>query len=543
MPKLMKEDDQADVRPQMISQGQIPAGARVGLGRTLCGVVMGLACLDLMGWALHIPLLTSVVPHYSTMKPNTAAGLGLVALACWMRQRLDGPGRAWRRMTAVGAAVLGAALSFGTLAEYAARRSFGLDDLILRVPADRFGDPAGRPSLGTAGCLALLSLAMLWMEWSPGLSVGCLLTAGGVAMSALVGFVFNAGPLFGVPWLRSVAVHTATGILLLCIAGLAARPEREPIHSLMQQTYREGRTRWLLVGVTLLPMLVALLPMLALRWGIVDTGFALAIVVVTLTAVQTLILWRDSVALGRAEMRKSQVERALIQSEKLAVVGRLSASIAHEVRNPLEAVNTLMYLIRDSETLEEARSFAMTAESELARMNQITSQTLSFYRENRNRKHCDPAGIVESALTLLSGKIAASEVTVERHYQEDAGEVNCQDGELRQVFINLISNALEATPAGGRLVVRTRASRDWARRGTGGVRVVVADSGCGMPDAVRVKVFEPFFTTKMETGNGLGLWVAKDLIEKLGGTIRVWSSTRVGASGTVFSVFLPFVGE
>ena len=126
--------------------------------------------------------------------------------------------------------------------------------------------------------------------------------------------------------------------------------------------------------------------------------------------------------------------------------------------------------------------------------------------------------------------------------------VNCKDGELRQVFINLISNALDATQRGGRLVVRMRVSRQLMGKGRAakwvhGVKMSFADTGTGMPRVVQQRIFEPFFTTKGDTGNGLGLWVAKDLIEKYGGVMRVWSSMIPGRTGTVFQVFLPLMQD
>jgi signal transduction histidine kinase len=513
----------------------------------LCGMVLLVACGAIIGWVWHIPILTSVFPHYSTMKPNTALGIGSVAVSCWLRRRRDGPASRLQAGFAIAAASFALVLSAGTLLEYVTRRDFGLDGFFLQVPLDRFGDPAGRMAPGTATCIFLSALALLVMEALPRLSVWCLITVCAITSSALIGFVFNAGPLMGVAWLRSVAIHTALGLLLVAVTALYIRPEREPVYSLTQQSYRDGRSYWLLVAVTLLPTMVALAPVVAMRAGAIDPGFAVAAVVVVLTAVQTWILWRDSVALGRAEHLRQQTEYALMQSEKLAIVGRLSASISHEIKNPLESVNTLMYLVRDAESLEEAQSFALTAEGELARINQIASETLTFYRETRGNQHCDPSEIVESSLNLLATRITASSVTVIKDFREPLGKVNCGSGELRQIFINLISNAVEATPRNGRLTIRIRRARTqpthpWGAS-TQGIRITFADTGSGIDAEIRKNIFQPFFTTKTDTGNGLGLWVAQDLVNKLGGSIRVWSSTQPGATGTVFSIFLPLTSE
>jgi len=477
------------------------------------------------------------------MKPNTALCLGLLAAACWMRKINTQSNARWPGSVAVFLGVAVLVTGVGTLFEYATRQNIGIDTVVLRVPPDHFGDPAGRMSFGTAMCLVLCSVALLLAKQAPRLSSGLLLAVEIIANSVLIGFVFNAGPLFGVPWLSSLAVHTALCLVFVSTALLASHPEREPVSSLLTKSVSNRRPFWLLASVTLLPVVVAIPAVAAMRHGAVDVGFTMAFVVVVLIALQTWILWRDSKALHHGEQHREQVERALVKSEKLAAVGRLSASISHEIKNPLDAVNNLMFLIDASQSLEEAKQFASTASDELARINQITSQTLSFYRANRNMANCEPSRIVESALQLLAPKISERGVTMTRQYREGSEMVSCPDGELRQVFINLISNAIEATPAGGKLILRTRVSRDWdMRKGDSsqrGIRILCADSGTGMSAEIRKQIFEPFFTTKLETGNGLGLWVAHELIAKLGGSIRVWSSTIKGASGTVFCIFLP----
>ncbi len=512
------------------------------------GLVAAMACLDLLGWLLHVPRLTSVLPHYATMKPNTAVCLMLLAAGCWGRGRTaQFKGGQWSGAAADFAEWLSLLLSGGTLMEYPLHIQEGLDGLLVRLPVLTPDVPPGRMAEGTAACLILLALGLLLMDRLPRVSVGLLIAVAGISLSELIGFVFSAGPLFGVPWLSSLAVHTATCLLLLALAGLVARPQLEPIHSLYEQAYRKGRTRWLLLGVTVLPLVVALPLLLLMRAGLSDAGFTLSMLVVLLTGIQTLILWEDSRMLIRAEERRVQAEQVLMQTEKLAVVGRLSASIAHEINNPLESVGTLVYLIQGAESLEEASKYAKMAQEELLRVTQITSQTLKSVREP-TESNCEPVEIMDSALRLLHGKLIASGVTVTQKFEVGAGSVNCKDGELRQVFINLISNALEATARGGRLVVRIRRSRRTVfgrahgREETEGVRIVLADNGTGMSLDVQRRIFEPFFTTKTETGNGLGLWVAQNLVEKHGGSLRVKSCTQPGRTGTVFSIFLPHPG-
>jgi signal transduction histidine kinase len=146
--------------------------------------------------------------------------------------------------------------------------------------------------------------------------------------------------------------------------------------------------------------------------------------------------------------------------------------------------------------------------------------------------------ILENVLTLYHGKITQRRATLDRRY-EKAMPVTAYPGELRQVFSNLVGNALEALPAGGKLIVELRNSLDWREGRRRGVRVTIGDTGSGIPAEHRARISQPFFTTKGEQGTGLGLWVSRGIVEKYGGSMRFRSSTREGCSGTVFSIFLP----
>jgi signal transduction histidine kinase len=143
---------------------------------------------------------------------------------------------------------------------------------------------------------------------------------------------------------------------------------------------------------------------------------------------------------------------------------------------------------------------------------------------------------VDEVVTLFAAKIRTSEVLVQKELSADA-PIDAFPGELRQVFSNLIANALDAVGRQGKLRIRINPARN--SRGRKGVRVTIADNGPGISRPVLERIFEPFFTTKGAKGTGLGLWVTRGLIEKHGGIIRVWSSTRPGQTGTVFSIFLP----
>jgi PAS domain S-box-containing protein len=241
--------------------------------------------------------------------------------------------------------------------------------------------------------------------------------------------------------------------------------------------------------------------------------------------------------------QRRQTEQTLRSSERLAVAGRLAATIAHEIRNPLDTVSNLIYLLRhEPQSSIVASQYLDLASEELAHIAQITAQLLTFHREAQAPVEVNLADVLKSALVLFAPQIRKAHVDVEQCL-EAAPPVRGFPGELRQVFSNFIGNALDAMPNGGKLVLHLRESSllsDPARRG---VRITVLDTGAGIPAGVRKNLFAPFFTTKGEKGTGLGLWVSRGIIDKHEGTIHLTSRMRGGKSGTAFSVFLPFEQE
>jgi two-component system, chemotaxis family, CheB/CheR fusion protein len=235
---------------------------------------------------------------------------------------------------------------------------------------------------------------------------------------------------------------------------------------------------------------------------------------------------------------RKHAEEAILRAEKLAIAGRLAASVAHEINNPLEAVANLLYLITMSESVEEGHKFAQRALDELLRVSLITQSTLKFHRQYGAPQITKLSGILESVIALFRPRLNAAAIAVDVHLKNEMA-IACMPSEAQQIFANLMANAIEATTRDGRLVIRMSSSRDWCSRNIEGMRITICDNGTGMDRATMRRIFEPFFTTKPETGTGLGMWVVTQLVERHGGNIRVWSTQRHGASGTAFSVFLP----
>ncbi len=242
--------------------------------------------------------------------------------------------------------------------------------------------------------------------------------------------------------------------------------------------------------------------------------------------------------IARDITQKKKAERSLHTAERLASVGRLAATVAHEINNPLEALTNLIYLARYSEDPKDGAAYLAQAEEELGRIAQLTRQTLGFYRETKETSPTRVGALVTSLLPVFSSRARNKGVEL---YSEVSGdsEVCAVPGEIRQLIANLISNSIDAVPGSGKIRVRVSDATDWGERERKGVRLTVADNGAGIEEEFRAQLFEPFFTTKKQVGTGLGLWVCKSIVEQHGGSIRVKSSTIVGRSWTAFSIFLP----
>jgi PAS domain S-box-containing protein len=233
-----------------------------------------------------------------------------------------------------------------------------------------------------------------------------------------------------------------------------------------------------------------------------------------------------------------RVDAALIQSEKLAAVGRLASSIAHEINNPLESVMNLIYLARHKAIDSETQNFLDSADQELRRVANIVNQTLRFHKQASKPQEISCTALFSTVLNLYDGRLKNSSIRVEKR-KRALEPVVCFEGDIRQVLNNVVGNAIDAMPGGGRLIVRSRRGADW-RSGRQGLILTVADDGCGISLPTQLRMFDAFFTTKGIGGSGLGLWISAEIMERHQGRIRIRSSQREGRRGTVVALFLPF---
>jgi PAS domain S-box-containing protein len=238
--------------------------------------------------------------------------------------------------------------------------------------------------------------------------------------------------------------------------------------------------------------------------------------------------------LAEAQIKKlnDDLELALHRSEKLAVNGRLIATVAHEINNPLESLMNLHHLLGTNPTLDEnGRELVELAQQEVGRLGNISRETLAPYRETKFPVLTKVCKLLDDTMTMLGRKLVVAQIEVRREYHSE-GEVTIYPSELQQAFTNLITNALDAIGIRGELTLTIERLPDRE------VVVRIADTGCGISTENLDSIFEPFFTTKGDKGTGIGLWVTKSIVEKVGGRIEVTSSTT-GKIGTCFSIFLP----
>jgi signal transduction histidine kinase len=230
-----------------------------------------------------------------------------------------------------------------------------------------------------------------------------------------------------------------------------------------------------------------------------------------------------------AQIRAQDASRT---AEQLSAAGRIAASIAHEVNNPLEAVTNLLYLAEHSDVGPAALAYLQQAQSELRRVSEITTHTLKFYRQQHAASSVSLPELVDSVLVLFCGKLEMQHIPVRKTWKAEIPNVHCRAGEIRQVIANLVGNAIDSMPHGGSLSVSVQAAGDF-------IELAVTDTGQGIPEEVKEKIFQPFFTTKGVGGTGLGLSISAEILERHGGTLMFESRTEPPDQGTTFTMALP----
>jgi two-component system, NtrC family, sensor kinase len=226
------------------------------------------------------------------------------------------------------------------------------------------------------------------------------------------------------------------------------------------------------------------------------------------------------------------LEEALRRSERLAATGRLSASLAHEINNPLSSLTDILFVLSSQKGLtDDSKMLLQSAKKEVDRLANIAKETLAPHRSSGERARVQATGLIDASLESFHRQIEQANIRIERHYDTNA-MVEVVSGELRQVFTNLISNAIDAMPQGGSLSLEVFSQGQ-------DVKLIFSDTGSGIEAEKLEEIFEPFVTTKGEKGLGIGLWISRSIVEKSGGTIQVHSSIAEAGHGTQFTICLP----
>ena len=228
-----------------------------------------------------------------------------------------------------------------------------------------------------------------------------------------------------------------------------------------------------------------------------------------------------------------RMQEAMIESEKLAATGRMAAAVAHEINNPLEAVTNLAYLLSTDPSLgDRSRHYAELLLEEISRVSDLAKQSLGFFRDSKKPGSFDICQLVDTVVSLFRPMLEKKKIGLTRNFVGSCTTYGSA-AEIRQVFANLIRNAIEAVDAGGMIQVRLRTTRSGMRR------ILIADNGRGIAPETRSRLFQPFVSSKGAAGNGLGLWVSQGIAKKHGGRIHVRTCDIPGRSGTVFALLLP----
>jgi signal transduction histidine kinase len=496
-----------------------------GLARVLALFLMVISVGIIFGWQFEIPLLKGEL-FGTFVAPNTAL-LFLISSISLLLANSDS------RFDKNASPVLGMFVFIAgltVLLEYLFKLDLGVDHLFLRSKLSNWYVPSlpGRFSFTTAVSFTVAGAGLTTLRISRfPFSDIC---AGFIALLSYlgaIGYIYKATVLFG----HITAIHTILLFAVLSVS-LWCSASTPRFVALATSDFAGGfLARRVISAILVLLPFFGWLEIRGRQMELFDRELGIALLVVVSASVITILTLHTASVLNDVDRRRLQAESVLIRTEKLAAAGRMAATIAHEINNPLSAITNLLYLSRrpmlDSATRE---SYLAKAEEELNRVALIAKQTLGFYRESTSPTIVDVPKLIKEVIDLYHSRLLNRGITVEE-YLEHSEPVMVAAGELRQVFANLVSNAIDACPPQKGLItvrVATRAGR---------MRVDIADNGTGIQESNRPKIFEAFFTTKKDVGTGLGLWVSKQLVEKNGGEISM--STNGISPGTTFTVSLP----
>jgi signal transduction histidine kinase len=478
------------------------------------------------------------------MAPNAALCVILLAAAIVMYRWRDVPSV---RIAATALEICVTLFSAVVLFEYLTEVNTGLSQIFFHHRLSDWNIPTvpGRFAPNTAIAMILLSTALSIghsngrRELAQNITGMALL----VGMLAIIGHAYGLKTFYHLQILNYMAPTTAFSVVFLGLGTLMAVAP-DGWFSIVLRHDAAGMLSRRVLFITYLA--IPLLGFIAVSYeqnNWISSRFGISLVVVAGLLILTSTVVRSAREIRRLERERLITEDRLREAEKLAVTGRLAATLAHEVNNPLEAVMNILFLLGNDESLtDNSREFLKLAEEELLRVTHITRQTLAFYRETANPIPVHLDDQVRQVIRVFQPKLNAKRIGVEFSSTADA-EYVIHAGEFKQIVTNLLANAIDAVGREGRIAIRVRPSRNWDSTGDPGFRITIADNGTGISRTDRKRLFQPFFTTKGQRGTGLGLWVTQGLVTKHGGSLKMHSCTRTKRRGTTFSIFFPSIWQ
>lgn len=477
------------------------------------------------GWQFRIPVLKGAALG-TFVAPNTA----LCFVLCGVSILLQLSGGRWRPELGAIIAVLISIFALATIAEYAFRIDLAIDRLFMANRLSDWNLPLpGRFVLNSAiaflmSGISLLTIRLPKRALSEYFSLPVLL----ISYLSLIAYLYGAKQLYS----HVMAVHTAILFAVLGIALLCAPARPVLAETLLSPFTGAVASRKMIFAVIILLPAFGAIQLWAEEGNFVSIRFGIAISVIAFVVVFTALAVWTAASLNEADRKKAEVEAALLRSGQIAAAGRMAASIAHEINNPLESITNIIYLLKNGAIPEDLRKhYLNTAESELIRVAAIARRTLGFYRDETKPTQVDLCVLIDSLLDVYRNKLERK-VTVRRLYP-DTAIILAKAGEIRQVLSNIIANALDS-------MHDEQSSLDLNISANAKTVVVeIADNGCGIAEENLDRIFDPFFTTKKDVGTGLGLWVSRELVSRNNGTITVTSSTDLETHGTLFQLTFP----
>lgn len=481
------------------------------------------------GWQFRIPWMRGeVLDNFAA--PNT----GLLMLLCGLAVILQSTQYKFLRLLGAALSLPVFALGLATFVERIAGVDLGVDRLFMAHRLSDWGSKIpfpGRMSTTTSANFMLAGVAIATLKIRARKPISDFFAAGigTVCYFGMIGYLYATKLLYG-----SVTSSVTVALFTILTISLWSSSRTLTFARYITGDLAGGiMARRVVLSILMVMPLLGWLEVRGRNADLFSREVGIALFVVVATVIFTALALHTALTLDAIDSRRSQAEAGLIQTEKLAAAGRMAATIAHEINNPLGAVTNLLYLCRTVEMDSKTRdSYLEMAEEEVRHLAMISKQTLGFYRESASPMVVDCAELTQQVISLYRSRLANKGVELQQNLDPDV-MVWCVAGELRQVLVNLVSNALDACPSKGGIISITSSQI------AGTVQIEVSDNGHGVNERDRERIFEPFFTTKESFGTGLGLWVSKGLMQKNGGRLELISNKL--PFRTTFRLSLPAV--